>query len=179
MDRAIKRLKIRKSGGPDGTTIELFKAMGTEAREAIRGMLNNWWNNNKIDKEALQAKVVFLYKKGNTSDLANYRPISLLNVIYKLFAAITQERIALGIDKHMHKTQYGFRKARSTQQALHIIRRLLEIGESTTTASSSNKLILVLLDWEKAFDKITREGLFSALRRANISEKIIDIVRAR
>ena len=34
VDRAIKRLKIRKSGGPDGTTIELFKAMGTEARDA-------------------------------------------------------------------------------------------------------------------------------------------------
>ena len=62
--RAIKRLKIRKSGGPDGTTIELFKSMGNEAREAIRGILNGWWRSNKIDKEALQAKVVHLYKKG-------------------------------------------------------------------------------------------------------------------
>ena len=107
--------------------------------------------------------MVHIYKKGNTSDLANYRPISLLNTMYKLFAAIIQTRIAEGIDQHMHKTQYGFRKAKSTQQAIHIIRRILEAGESTT-----NKIILVLLDWEKAFDKLTKEGLFSALERANI-----------
>ena len=73
----------------------------------------------------------------------------------------------------MHGTQYGFRKSRSTQQAIHIILRVMEGGESTT-----NKLLLVLLDWEKAFDKLTREGLFSALERANIPDKIIRIIRA-
>ena len=94
--------------------------------------------------------MVHIYKKGNTSDLSNYRPISLLNTMYKLFASIVQNRLANGIDQHMHGTQYGFRKARSTQQAIHIIRRVMEGGESTT-----NKLLLVLLDWEKAFDKLT------------------------
>ena len=109
----------------------------------------------------------------NTSDLANYRPISLLNTMYKLFAAITQDRLAKGIDQHLHPTQYGFRKARSTQQAIHIIRRVMENGESTT-----NKILMVLLDWEKAFDKLTREGLFSALESANIPGKMIRIVEA-
>ena len=175
---AIKRLKVRKSGGPDGTTIEMFQAMDQENRETIRDTLNQWWTTEAIDKEALRARVVHLYKKGNTSDLANYRPISLLNTMYKLFAAITQTRLANGIDRCIHKTQYGFRKARSTQQAIHLIRRLLEVGESTTSAQSTNKLILVLLDWEKAFDKLTLEGLFTALERANIPAKIIAIIKA-
>ena len=73
----------------------------------------------------------------------------------------------------MLKTQYGFRKARSTQRAIHIIRRCLEAGESTT-----NKLLLVLLDWEKAFDKLTRNGLFNALKRANIPNNMIKVIEA-
>ena len=146
----------------------MFKAMGEPLRGEILCMLNQWWGVEKIDEEALRARAVHLYKKGNTSDLANYRPISLLNTAYKLFAAITQERIAIGVDTHMHTTQYGFRKARSTQHAIHLIRRAMEEGESTT-----NHLILVLLDWEKAFDKLSRQGLFTALERANIPEKII------
>ena len=81
--------------------------------------------------------------------------------------------MADAIDHQMLGTQYGFRKARSTQHAIHLIRRILEIGEST-----SSKLILVLLDWEKAFDKLTREGLFSALRRANIPEKMVRVIEA-
>ena len=161
LDRAIKKLKYRKSGGPDETTVEIFKAMDEDSRQEVRKLLNKWWNTEEIEKEALRARVVHLYKKGNTSDLANYRPISLLNTMYKLFAAIVQERISTGIDKHMHTTQYGFRKAKSTQQAIHIIRRIMERGESTT-----NKLILVLLDWEKAFDKLSRKGLFNALERS-------------
>ena len=122
----------------------MFKAMETEAREEVRTILNKWWMDEKIEPEALRARVVHLYKKGNTSDMANYRPISLLNTMYKLFAAIVQTRLANGIDARMHRTQYGFRKARSTQHAIHIIRRILEAGESST-----NKILMVLLDWKK------------------------------
>ena len=40
-----------------------------------------------------------------------------------------------------------------------------------------NKLIMTLLDWEKAFDKVDREGMFIALERMNVDEKIINIIK--
>ena len=129
--------------------------------------------HGRITPEALRARVVHIYKEGNTSDLANYRPISLLNAMYKIMASIVQKRVSEGIDKYMLKAQYGFRKARSTRHAIHQIRKILEIGEGTTS-----RLIMVLLDWEKAFDKLTKEGLLSALSRANIPVKIINIITA-
>ena len=49
----------------------------------------------------------------------------------------------------------------------------MEEGESTT-----NHIIIVLLDWEKAFDKLTREGLFTALERANLPDKMIKVIKA-
>jgi hypothetical protein len=117
--------------------------------------------------------VIHLYKKGNTQDFANYRPISLLNIAYKVLAAILQTRVAASLEPHIHPHQYGFRKARSTQQAIHLVRRMLEQGESTTS-----RLLFLLLDWEKAFDKITRPGLFSALRRAGLPSTILSLIQA-
>ena len=63
MEKAIAKLKNRKSGGPDGTTVEMFKAMEEETREEIRKILHQWWNKEEIDKEALRARVVHIYKK--------------------------------------------------------------------------------------------------------------------
>ena len=52
----------------------------------------------------------------------NYRPIALLNVAYKLLAIIILKRIVPHIDDRIDKSQYGFRKSRSTAQPLFILR---------------------------------------------------------
>ena len=77
------------------------------------------------------AELVTLYKKGNVEDAANYRPIALLNTIYKLYAAILQKRLATGLDDKLWETQYGFRKKRSTAQPLFITRRLQDLAETS------------------------------------------------
>ena len=135
-------------------------------------LLNEWWHTEEIDDEIMKAKVVLIFKKGDKEDLGNYRPISLLNTIYKMLAAILQKRVATGIDKHMQKTQYGFRQKRGTAEALHYVRRMIEKGEAMT-----NKTLLVLLDWAKAFDKIDHDQLINALQRMNIPGKIINLIK--
>ncbi len=61
-------------------------------------------------------------------------------------------RIAKGIDERIDKMQYGFRKSKSTGHALYVCRRLQDIAEAGH--ATDNKLVLLLLDWEKAFDKV-------------------------
>ena len=90
------------------------------------------------------AKLVTLYKKGNVLDPANYRPISLLNTLYNIYASILQKRLANGIEDRIWETQFGFRKKKSTSQPLFITRRLQDQAEIT-----GNKLFLIFLDWEK------------------------------
>ncbi len=60
----------------------------------------------------------------------------------------------------LQNMQYGFRKKRSTGDAIQCVRRVVDKGESTRTPT-----ILVLLDWEKAFDRVSQEGLLDALAR--------------
>ena len=140
----------------------------------VLGTLNQWWQQEKIEPEdALFARVVLLYKKGDTSNMDNYRPISLLNTIYKIFAAIVHKRLADKLDKFLQRTQFGFRKGLGTADAIQCVRRAAEHGEQTNT-----KTILVLLDWEKAFGKVTREGLFSALERMAVDPKLQKIIKA-
>ena len=146
--------------------------MDTENKRYILDMLNEWWNNEDIPEDMLKARIVLIYKQGDTNKYGNYIPISLLNSMYKLFAAVIQKRLASKLDRHLQKTQYGFRANRSTSDALYNIRRIMEYGEKTT-----NPLMLVLLDWEKAFDKVDRAGMMEALTRMGVHDKIVRIIK--
>ena len=170
---AIKKLKNGKAPGPDGIPVECYKKMKESQLKIVLQMINNWWTQESVEDEVTQALVILLFKKGDKSNLANYRPISLLNTNYKLLAAIIQKRIADSLDKHLQRTQYGFRQQKGTTQATHYVRRIVEKGEMTRT-----KTLMVLLDWEKAFDKVKHEKLFEALARMNIPTKIINMVKA-
>ena len=83
-----------------------------------------------------------------------------------------QKRLANGIDKHIHKMQYGFRKGRSTSQPLFLCRRIQDLSEAF-----KKKLTLVFLDWEKAFDNIYQDELINALRRMSIPEEMLEIIK--
>ena len=170
---SIRKMKNNRSPGPDGIPVGFFKLLDDDGLELIRNILNNCWENEIMPDEMELAELVTLYKKGNVEDPANYRPIALLNTIYKLYAAILQKRLAAGLDEKLWETQYGFRKKRSTAQPLFITRRLQDLAES-----SGDKLFLVFLDWEKAFDKVDQEKLIEAMERVGTPEKAIRILKS-
>ena len=169
----IKRLKRRKACGPDDIPMELYKELDEDNLRQLDEIVKNWWNNEDMPKEETRARVVTIFKKGDTSNISNYRPISLLNSTYKIFTAILVERLADKLDKHLQKTQYGFRKNKSTANAIFLIRRLID------TAERSNKqpIHMLLLDWEKAFDKLTHKALFIALEKMNVDTKITNLIK--
>ena len=76
------------------------------------------------------------------------------------------------MDKNLHATQCEFRKNKSTNNALSLIRRMIDIGER-----SRNKVYMILLDWEKAFDKLSHAALFLSLNRMGVDEKLVGLVK--
>ena len=121
-------MKIGKATGPDKQATELNKWLEGENKATIRGILNLMWETATLEKSVEDADIVSIYKKGNASNPANYRPIALLNAIYKLYAAMLKIRMAAGLEPTIWSTQFGFRKKRSTAQALFIARRLQDLG---------------------------------------------------
>lgn len=142
-----------------------------ENRQKLLNLFNKWKRDRKAPQELFEARVVPLYKKGDTDKAANYRPISLLSVFYKLYMIMIRTRIQKGLEPKICSTQFGFRPNKSTAQAVYFVRRLQDYAEAHT-----NKLHMAFLDWEKAFDKIQHDKLFIALERLDIPKEIIDII---
>ena len=107
----------------------------------------------------------------DTRSLANYRPISLTNVSYKIFASLVQSRLATSLDSRIRPTQFGFRKNCSTSQPIHILRRLLEMHERQPSPFRA-----LFLDWSKAFDSITFTASCSAMSFMGVSPHVISVI---
>jgi len=162
----LKKMKRHKAAGPDNLPMEYFKWLDDDALEHIVKLINTWWNNGTFPEDKLKANIASIYKKGNPKLQENYRPISLLNSIYKIYASFLQIRLAAAIDDDLQNTQFGFRARRSTSTPVACIRRLLDKAEATQTS-----LFVTFLDWEKAFDRVKQDKLLEALQRMNIPPK--------
>ena len=135
-EKYIQKSKRRKTPGPGPedcdlnteTAIEFLKELSDESLESLRQCLEHWWEEDHIPEELVPSRVVLIFKKGNSNNLENYRPISLLSSVYKIFAAILQKQIEETIDCKLQRTQYGFRRKKGTAQAIHIIRRIMDTG---------------------------------------------------
>lgn len=171
LDLVLSKMKRNKSPGVDGVNIELFKWLNAQNREIVLDAANCCLQNGFMQPEDLQAVVASIYKKGDSSLLSNYRPISLLNSCYKIVAALVKHRLDAGLDPWLMQTQYGFRKGKSTSQAIFVARRLQDISEKSRLSST-----LILLDWEKAFDKVSHKKLIETLRLLLIPEKIVNLI---
>jgi len=72
------------------------------------------------------ALVILIYKTGDVTDLKNYRPISLLSHLYKLFTKILTKQVNYQLDGKQEKDQAGFHSGRSTTDHIHTLNQLLD-----------------------------------------------------
>ena len=106
-----------------------------------------------------------IFKKGDKTDPANYRPISLTCVLCKVLEHI----VASNILKHftaqniLYNLQHGFREWRSCETQL-----IMLIDELSKIMQSRKQTDLVLLDFSKAFDKVEHEKLLQKLHAYGI-----------
>ena len=121
------------------------------------------------------ARISVIIKKGSPGLCSNYRPISLLNIGYKKFAFILLQRLKrAGAESRIHSTQFGFKSGFGTSDALLLARRLIH----QSIATKDGAIVLLALDWTKAFDSISPDSLFNALYRFDLPNHFVNIVRA-
>ena len=77
-------------------------------------LFNDILKEKRIPNEWKEAKVIFLFKKGDKNEVKNYRPISLLLHMYKIFLRVLNNRIVRVLDENRTREQAGFRKGYST-----------------------------------------------------------------
>ena len=115
--------------------------------------------------------MVKIFKKGDLPDCNNWRRVTLLPVISKIFCRMMLERIKIGIDKKLRKEQAGFRSKRSTTEQIFILRNILEQANEWRAG-----LYIHFVDCEKAFDSVHRESLWNIMRSYGIPGKIVRVI---
>ena len=118
--------------------------------------------------------MALIFKKGDPSNCGDCRPISLLCMGYKMIVSILLRRLkAGGAESKIWNTQFGFKSKSGTFDALFLLRRVLDDVWSEKDGSA----VFVALDWAKAFDCISPEGLIDALRRFGLPRPFLEFIK--
>ena len=170
---AIKQSKVGKRAGKDTIPNDFWKRLKGAGLLELVSLFRLCWETQSSPEQWKMAQVVGIFKKGSATDPANYRPISLLQTCYKLYARIIANRLTVGLDDKIRDLQFGFRKGRSTSEAIYLVRRLQDLVD----AKKHQVLYLMFLDWSKAFDKIRPSALHIALQRLGVPSHMCSVIR--
>lgn len=158
----IKQLKNKKVPGYDTITAEVLRETVEMISEPLTHLINNCIVSAEFP-DALKIGVIQpLYKAGSKTDMANYRPISLISTLAKVFEKVLKKRIDDFLSKHniLSDRQFGFREARSTNDAITCL-----TGKIYEALDNSNPALGVFVDLAKAFDTVSHTMLLDKLYR--------------
>ena len=171
VEEAVNSMKDNKAPGNDEITSDIIKQGGEETITQLLKLFNQILEKQQIPTTWKEAKIILLYKKGDKADVKNYRPISLLSHLYKIFTKVIQNRIKDRLDSNQPREQAGFRAGFSTTDHLQAINQLIEKANEYQL-----QLCLGFVDYQKAFDSIEHTDMFDALRKINIEEGYVRIL---
>ena len=153
-------MKNEKSPGEDGLTKEFYVTFLDIFKTELCELFNNMKLANSEPISMKNAIIKLLYKKGDHRYLKNWRPVSLLNVDYKILSKVMTNRIAKITDKIVPMEQKCGVKGRKLTD---IIRNI------DTIRDNMEKGYLVMLDQTKAFDRVNHKYLISVLEHMGIT----------
>ena len=170
----IKCLNSKNSCGSDGISSKLIKYIFEELSMPLTVIINQIFTTGIFPDNLKTAKIHPLLKAGDPLLATNYRPISLLTSISKIFEKIIFNQLTnyLSLNNILTDSQYGFRKNHSTQSAaLELIDRLMISMDKGKTP------LAIFLDFSKAFDTLDHEILLYKLKYYGIKDKALFLFR--
>ena len=165
IEKVIMRLKNKDSKGYDGLSNRMLKTIYSSILPALYIIFNKSLADGEFPHDMKMAIVKPLYKAKSRSDISNYRPISLLPVISKVLERLVHIRLMKFLERNklLYEGQYGFRKGRSTSDAI------LDLTGNILDGFNKGMYTLGLfLDMTKAFDSINHQLLFDKLQSCGI-----------
>ncbi|KAJ2914103.1 hypothetical protein MD484_g6325, partial [Candolleomyces efflorescens] len=183
VSQALMSMPNGKASGLDGIPVELWKALANEYKKAaaasnteddlppdpVQLLLSVF---NDIEKFGVDPESNFaegwmcpIHKKKDKTEIANYRPITVLNADYKTFTKALTIKLAPVALKIIHPNQAGFLKGRRIDDHTELIKLMIRWCEAEDEDG-----LLIFLDQEKAYDKITHNFLDKTLQAFEIPD---------
>ena len=158
--KALMSLDVKKSSGPDKIEPFFFKVAAGLIAEPITSILNLSLYAGELPSSWKSAMVLPLLKGGDPSDLNNYRPISRLSVMAKVFESLVNEQLKKFLTDHniLSESQSGFRSGHSTTSAA-----MLVSNDIIEALDKKKHCAALFVDLSKAFDSVDHALLLQRL----------------
>lgn len=175
VERAVQQLKLGRSGGPDLFINEFIYYGKNALLNTLFYMFNNIFKTGYFPESWSDGLIVPLHKKGSLNDVNNFRGITLLSCIGKLFTKIINNRLYEWADNYnvFIEAQAGFRKGMSTVDNVFILHGLI-----THMVNQGKKLYCTFIDFTKAFDYVVRDNLWYKLIKLGLRGNIMNIIKS-
>ena len=157
-ESAINKMKKNKSPGLDGISIEFYEKFWPLIGNLLVDVFNHSYENEILSDSQRTAVFTLIYKKDDSNDLSNYRPISVTNVDYRIMAFVLATRLQLVIDSIINHDQTAYIKKRYTGYNIRLIDDVVDYFDRF-----QKKGVLFMADFQKAFDSLDWGFMFKTL----------------
>ena len=172
--QCVSSLKNDKSGGVDNIVKEYIKSSIDYMLPLYVKLFNIVLDTGILPEAWLIGTIIPIYKnKGDATCPSNYRPITLLSCLGKLFTSIISKRMYAYSDMYevLHENQAGFRAEYSTLDHIFTLHCLIDLYQM-----SKRKLYCAFIDFKAAFDNVWRVGLWKKMLKYGISGKCFKVI---
>ena len=170
---SIKQLKNGKSPGTDGLTAEFYKFFWSDIKELLLESLKQSLRLGELSVEQKRGIITLIPKKNkNRLFLKNWRPISLLNVDYKILAKIFANRLTKILPYIINEDQTGYIKGRFIGFNIRQIEDIIIYCDMFDKPG-----IILSIDFEKAFDTINWKFINDALKAFNFGHNFCNAIK--
>ena len=170
LSKAVQQMKANKSPWPDGITPEFYKQYWDKIKGVFLEIVRDIYHQDELSYTQYQAIISLLDKKGIRENIISWRPISLLNSDYKIITKVLAMRLKKVMHEIIHEDQRGCIKGRHGHECLRILEDVIENGIDENSC-------FLLIDQEKAFDRVETKWLFNVLEGFGFGQNFIKWIR--
>ena len=172
--RALNETKGGKAPGMDGVRVEMLKEGGVTVLEWLVRLFNKCFMLSIVPVDWVIACMVPLYKgKGDMYKCSNFRGISLLSVVGKVYGRVLINRIRDKTENVIAEVQGGFRRGRGCTDQIFTVRQICE-----KCLGKGKDVYFAFLDLEKAYDRVDRDAMWNVLRVYGIGGRLLRGVKS-
>ncbi|KAJ4755830.1 RNA-directed DNA polymerase (reverse transcriptase)-related family protein [Rhynchospora pubera] len=171
--RVLFEMGPDKSSGPDGITARFLQQNWHVVGSEVFSQIKKIFQEEEVPDDWLKCHVTLIPKSAEPQTPAEYRPISVGNIFYRLVMKLIANRLRPHLTKVISKEQNAFVKWRSIADNIILVKEILHYF---TLASFKKQAFLLKADVNKAFDKLDWNFLQRAMLYINVPHKIIKLI---
>ena len=169
VEKMMKKLKLKSAPGEDNISMEALRYAGPELLKAITHLLQRMWSKGEVPDILQKSTIIPLYKKGEKTQTINYRPVALLNCIFKVYEK--------GLKAHCEENgsinfcQKGSITGSGTVEAVFAL-------YSAMRQNKNKPITMAFLDLSKAYDRVWRTGMWTKIWEMGIKGRLFRAIHS-